>query len=185
LDFPQRNMVALNVKRRVFVEEYLRDFNATQAAIRAGYSERTAYSQGQRLLKFAEVQEYVEKRLQTLKMGTDEGVLRLAEQARAEYARYLLADGSIDLQKMVTDSKGHLIKATKWDARGNLTIEFYDAQSALVQVGKAHGLFKDTPGVNVEVNFDPEGWKRQREEWRRKLNDVDDDDVAEGTPTDS
>lgn len=38
-------------KQQRFVEEYLIDLNATQAAIRTGYSARTAYSQGQRLLK--------------------------------------------------------------------------------------------------------------------------------------
>jgi phage terminase small subunit len=42
-------------KQTRFVEEYLVDLNATQAAIRAGYSERTAYSQGQRLLKNVEI----------------------------------------------------------------------------------------------------------------------------------
>ena len=46
----------LNDQHRQFVTEYLIDFNATQAAIRAGYSKKTAYSQGQRLLKHAEVQ---------------------------------------------------------------------------------------------------------------------------------
>jgi hypothetical protein len=40
-------------------------------------------------------------------------------------------------------------------------------------------------GGPIGLAFDPDAWKRQREEWRRKLNDVDDDDVAEGTPTDS
>ena len=42
-------------KQEAFVREYLIDLNATQAAIRAGYSEATAYSQGQRLLKNVEV----------------------------------------------------------------------------------------------------------------------------------
>jgi len=41
--------------RDLFAAEYLKDFNATQAAIRAGYSRRTAASQGQRLLKSAAV----------------------------------------------------------------------------------------------------------------------------------
>jgi phage terminase small subunit len=45
----------LNAKQLRFVEEYLTDLNATQAAIRAGYSEKTAYSQGQRLLKHVEI----------------------------------------------------------------------------------------------------------------------------------
>jgi phage terminase small subunit len=40
----------LNPKQEHFVAEYLIDLNATQAAIRAGYSKKTAKSQGQRLL---------------------------------------------------------------------------------------------------------------------------------------
>lgn len=44
-----------NIKQAMFVTEYLIDLNATQAAIRAGYSSGTAYSQGQRLLKHVEV----------------------------------------------------------------------------------------------------------------------------------
>ena len=40
-------------KQKTFIAEYLIDLNATQAAIRAGYSKRSAYSQGQRLLKLA------------------------------------------------------------------------------------------------------------------------------------
>jgi len=42
-------------KQTRFVQEYLVDLSATQAAIRAGYSAKTAYSQGQRLLKHVEV----------------------------------------------------------------------------------------------------------------------------------
>lgn len=48
--------MSLNHKQRRFVAEYLKDSNATQAAIRAGYSKKTAYSVGGRLLKHAEVQ---------------------------------------------------------------------------------------------------------------------------------
>jgi hypothetical protein len=43
-------------KRQLFAKEYVTDRNATQAAIRSGYSRRTAYSQGSRLLKNVEVQ---------------------------------------------------------------------------------------------------------------------------------
>jgi phage terminase small subunit len=47
--------MALNSQQQRFVEEYLVDLNATQAAIRAGYSEDTAGSQGGRLLKNVEI----------------------------------------------------------------------------------------------------------------------------------
>jgi phage terminase small subunit len=47
--------VALNPKRAAFVREYLIDLNATQAAIRAGYSPKTARAQGCRLLTDADI----------------------------------------------------------------------------------------------------------------------------------
>ena len=53
-------MQKLSPKQEQFAREYLLDLNATQAAIRAGYSPKTAYSMGQRLLKKAEVQEAVQ-----------------------------------------------------------------------------------------------------------------------------
>lgn len=49
----------LSGRRAAFLREYLVSRNATQAAIKAGYSERTAYSQGQRLLKNVEIHEAV------------------------------------------------------------------------------------------------------------------------------
>ena len=51
--------MALNTKQKQFYKEYLVDANATQSAIRAGYSKKTAYSQGQRLLKNVEGQKYL------------------------------------------------------------------------------------------------------------------------------
>lgn len=48
-------MAKLTPKQQAFVQEYILDFNATQAAIRAGYSKKTASSQGERLLRNVEV----------------------------------------------------------------------------------------------------------------------------------
>lgn len=48
-----------------FVEEYVKDYNATQAAIRAGYSEKTAHNSGHRNVKNGEIQEKI-KELQEL-----------------------------------------------------------------------------------------------------------------------
>ena len=50
----------LSSKQRAFVTEYVKDHNATKAAERAGYSLKTAYSQGQRLLKKAEIKNEIE-----------------------------------------------------------------------------------------------------------------------------
>ena len=49
-------MANLTPKQQRFVEEYLIDLNATQAAIRASYSEKTAYSVGHENLKKPEIQ---------------------------------------------------------------------------------------------------------------------------------
>ena len=46
----------MNQKQKAFATEYVLDYNATQAAIRAGYSEKAAYNQGNRLMKNDEVQ---------------------------------------------------------------------------------------------------------------------------------
>lgn len=52
--------MTLTPKQKRFVAEYLVDLNATAAAKRAGYSEKTAYSMGQRLLKKVEIQKAVQ-----------------------------------------------------------------------------------------------------------------------------
>ena len=52
----------MNQRKRAFCEAYLLSGNATKAAVEAGYSSKTARSIGQRLLTFADVQEYLEQR---------------------------------------------------------------------------------------------------------------------------
>ena len=47
-------------KQRLFILEYQKDRNATQAAIRAGYSDKTAYSIGQELLNKPEIKQALE-----------------------------------------------------------------------------------------------------------------------------
>ncbi len=54
----------LTSKQRLFISEYLVDRNATQAAIRAGYSAKTADRQGYRLLRNAEIRAAVESSTQ-------------------------------------------------------------------------------------------------------------------------
>lgn len=53
--------MALSEKQQRFVAEYTVDFNATAAAIRAGYSEKTAAQMGYKLLKMQEIQEAVQQ----------------------------------------------------------------------------------------------------------------------------
>lgn len=57
----------MTAKQKRFCQEYLIDLNATQAAIRAGYSEKTAYSMGQQLLKKLETKKYIAEQMERLK----------------------------------------------------------------------------------------------------------------------
>lgn len=51
----------LNTRQRKFCEYYVELGNATEAAKRAGYSEKTARSQGQRMLTFVDIQNYIKQ----------------------------------------------------------------------------------------------------------------------------
>lgn len=68
-------MAKLKGKRELFCREYIIDRNATQAAIRAGYSKDTAHSQGPRLLEIVEVKERIEEldsgRMERLEIDAD------------------------------------------------------------------------------------------------------------------
>jgi len=77
----------MNAKQKAFVREYVKDFNATQAAIRAGYSKKTAGVQSHELLKKPEIKAAIEakqaKAEDRAAITVDEIVARLAGIARA------------------------------------------------------------------------------------------------------
>jgi phage terminase small subunit len=106
----------LTDKNRLFVMEYLRDFNATRAAIVVGYSKKTAYSIGWELLRKPEIQAEV-KRIKELMV--DEIWLDV-KRVIAEYMKIAFADltdyvnfGKEDVA--VTTKKGNVVK----DSYGN------------------------------------------------------------------
>lgn len=53
-------------KQKRFCDEYLVDYNATQAAVRAGYSAKSAYSIGEENLRKPEIKTYIDERLEQL-----------------------------------------------------------------------------------------------------------------------
>lgn len=61
----------LTEKQKRFCDEYLIDLNATQAAIRAGYSPKTAYSMGQRLLKDVDLQAIIHQSMRERQKRTE------------------------------------------------------------------------------------------------------------------
>lgn len=69
----------MNKKQEKFALEFVKDFNRTQAAIRAGYSKKTAYSQGSRLLKDAEIRARVSELIEEIVGETKESKARIAQ----------------------------------------------------------------------------------------------------------
>ncbi|MBD0822624.1 terminase small subunit [Aestuariibaculum marinum] len=93
----------LSPKREMFCQEYVVDYNATQAAIRSGYSERTARSQGQRLLTKADISARIEELKEEIKernkITIDECVQMLTAMARFDVADLYNEDGSLKAMK--------------------------------------------------------------------------------------
>ncbi len=142
--------MALSAKRQAFVEHYLKCWNASEAARLAGYSELSAAVQGARLLSNDKVREAIAARLDELKMSADEVLIRLTEQAQGA-AQYLIDVKAglpfMDWERLQSEGKLHLIKKLSYTSDGRPQVEFYDAQTALVQLGRAHGLFTDRSEV--------------------------------------
>lgn len=59
----------LTLKQKRFADEYIISGNATEAAIKAGYSKKTAYSIGDENLKKPEIKNYIENRIQEIEKG--------------------------------------------------------------------------------------------------------------------
>lgn len=78
----------MNVRQQKFCDYYLQSGNATEAAMKAGYSKKTAYSIGQRLLKNVETKNYIDEYRETARksrIATAEEVLEFwAEVMRNE-----------------------------------------------------------------------------------------------------
>ena len=155
--------MGLTDRRRVFIEEYLQCWNATEAARRAGFSHPN--KQGPRLLVNVGIQAAKEARIAEKAMSADEVLLRLADQARGDIGDFMdIESMSFDLNLQKAKEKGltHLIKKAKQrtvttvDKSGEETetnvieLELYDSQGALVQLGRHHGLFTDKTDLTTK-----------------------------------
>lgn len=92
-------MADLNTKQEMFCKEYLIDLNATQAAIRAGYSEATAGQASCRLLKNVKVEREIERlkaeRSDKLQINAEWVLNRLVEEADADMSDLYTTEGSL------------------------------------------------------------------------------------------
>ena len=69
-------------KMNLFISEYLLSGNASDAAIKAGYSKKTAYSQGQRMLKNVEIKNMIKNHQEKVSKNAEITVLKLVTEIR-------------------------------------------------------------------------------------------------------
>lgn len=124
----------MNAKQKRFCDEYLIDCNATQAAIRAGYSKKTAYSIGIENLKKPELKSYIDEQLERIHNETiadaEEVMKYLTSVMRGEHTEQtlkLVGDGVQDIAEIDVAAKERL--------------------KAAELIGKRYGIWKD----NVDV----------------------------------
>ena len=148
-------MAKLTAKQQRFCDEYLIDLNATQAAIRAGYSAKTADQQGSRMLTNVKVQQEIAEKMAERSKRTGINQDRVLQ----EIAKLALVniDDVVDLDTgrvRETATKEDLaciqsikIKPTEFGTERE--IKFYDKKGSLELVGKHLGMFKDKAEVEV------------------------------------
>lgn len=155
----------LNKRQRLFVENYLIDLNATQAAIRAGYSEDTATEQGSRLLSYVNVKQAVEKamqeRIERVKITADDVLDDLIDlkdmcMARKNVTRTIMMKSGESEPPVPVEIEGKVFEPNA-------------ARGALDLVGKHLGMWKD----KLEVSGDLEMRLSERIQKAREIDNQD------------
>lgn len=170
----------LTRKQQIFIDAYLRSFNATQAAKLAGYSEKTAYSMGWENLRKPEIKAAIDARLDEVHMSADEALKLQADIARGDMGEFLDTEGigfTLDLKEAKQQGLTRLIKKVKQRTTvfiakkpseedrevHELEIELYPADTAQERILKIHGKLKgDSPTINFikgYANVSPDEWK--------------------------
>lgn len=164
--------MALNDKQRRFVGEYLIDLNATQAAIRAGYSEKTAGQQAFDLLKKPEIQESISSSMKAREDRTEitqDRVLRelakigFADIRKAvkwgadlpvvnnETGELLMVNGvALIPSEQLDDDTAAAVSEISQTAQG-IKIKMHDKKGALVDIGKHLGMFVERVNATVST----------------------------------
>lgn len=153
-------MAEMTAKQKRFCDEYLIDLNATQAAIRAGYSKKTARAIGNENLTKPDIQEYIEKRMaekeKELIADQDEVMKYLTAVMRREHKESIVVTLQNKTEKWVADEDtGKLKKQTITEespAVVEIPAKLSDANKAAELLGKAYGIYTD----KIEADMDLE-----------------------------
>lgn len=153
-------MAKLSAKQKRFVDEYLIDLNATQAAVRAGYSAKTAMEQGYQLLQKTSVQqavsEHMAERSKRTGVNQDRVVTELAKIAFVKMTDVVDPDGRIRDDAREDDlSCIESIKYKKSDTETGSSeereVKVSSKIKALELLGKHLGMWNDRLDVNVNI----------------------------------
>ena len=128
------NQVNLTPKQRLFCLEYLKDFNGTQAAIRAGYSKKTANEQASRLLANVNIQNLIKENNAKVEKSSIMDIQEIQERLTA------LARGEVDEEIVVIENTGDFSSEARIMTK---KVSAKDQTKALELLGKTNGLFVD------------------------------------------
>lgn len=137
----------LTGKQRLFCKEYVLDLNATQAAIRAGYSVKGSRTEGSRLLANANIVEYVEALRSDLAYAT--GITK--HKVLMEHKKIAFTDVSSlytswgklkPLEELTPDQKAIVQQIETKD--GEVKLKGYDKRASLVEISKILGHYAPT-----------------------------------------
>lgn len=134
----------LNNQQKLFASEYITNGgNATQAAITAGYSEKTAYSQGNRLLKHDEVKRFLKE---TMEAVWDEKKMTISE-ALAISASIARGEPQNSYFKQTDKQTGKVVK----EFEHIITPQVEERQRSLEHIFKVAGAFLDKKEIDAKV----------------------------------
>ncbi len=149
--------MALSKKKLLFCEAYVSNgLNGAKAAIAVGYAAASARQTASRLLTNADIEAEISRLLADQVMSRDQALASMSDMARADIDDFISLPGTfpyIDLDKARALGKTHLIKKIKVRGDGGMEIELYDRQTAVRDIGKHHGLWKDDIEIKVDVTL--------------------------------
>lgn len=150
-------MAKLTAKQQRFCDEYLIDLNATQAAIRAGYSEKTAKQIANENLSKPYLREYIDERLaekeKKLIADQDEVMRYLTSVMRREKKESVVVTLQSKTEKWVKDEEtGKLKKQTVTEespAVVEIPARLSDSNKAAELLGKRYGLYTEKVEADI------------------------------------
>jgi phage terminase small subunit len=152
--------MALTEKQKRFCDEYLIDLNATQAAIRAGYSKRSARQIAEKNMTKDDIQKYIKERMDEkedeLIADQDEVLRYLTATMRREKKECIVVTIKEKKSVYAPDKKGTMRKQTvekEVPKIIEIPAKLSDANKAAELLGKRYALFTDKVETDVDMNL--------------------------------